>query len=720
MKVLKITLSLILLLLVSSLFSQEIDSNDSNKVEIIDQNAKNALDSNKVLWEQTLIKAGNSEDSIICNVQWAYKVVKFSSEYSKKDKSANQILGKPNVLPMGGDSPTAWAVKAKGGKETSGEAFIRVEYVAPMRIQQIAIAESFNPGAITKVFMYSTDGLEVQVYDKLALTANVKSRMLNIFLTAPTDFYVKEVAVYLNPEAVPGWNMIDAIAISDCKDSVKAKINLIPNVVFNNKPESMGTGINTIYDEIAPMISPDGKLLLFDRKNHPENVGGFQDIDDIWYSKIDENGKWKNARNVGKPLNSKYNNFVQSITPDGNSLLLGNAYNKDGTMSEGVSFTYRTREGWAYPEKQLIDGFFNLNEFANYFLSNDGRTLLMAIEQKDSYGRLDLYVSFMKGENRWSKPKNLGSTINTTQNDYSPFLAADGVSLYFSTSGHAGYGMEDIFVVQRLDDTWQKWTEPQNLGDAINSPESDTKYNIPASGEYAYLSSTNKSVGKNDIFRIALPQKVKPKPVVLISGKVLNNKTNEPVDARIIVEELPSGKEVAVARTNPNTGEFKIILPAGKKYGFRAIGLGFFEANKNIDLTDIDEYMEIDDEYLRLSPIEVGQVVRLNNIFFEYSKATLKPESFPELDRTIGFMNNNPKIEIEVAGHTDNTGSDEFNLKLSQARAKSVAEYLTNNGVIAGRISSKGYGESRPVAFNSDEEGRQLNRRVEFKVLKTE
>ena len=155
MKVLKITLSLTLLLLVTNLFSQEIISIDSNKVEIIDQNAKNALDSNKVLWEQTLIRDGNINDSIICNVQWAYKVVKFSSEFSKIDKSANQILGKPNVLPRGGDAPTAWAVKAKGGKETSGEAFINVEYVAPMRIQQIAVAESFNPGAITKILISS-------------------------------------------------------------------------------------------------------------------------------------------------------------------------------------------------------------------------------------------------------------------------------------------------------------------------------------------------------------------------------------------------------------------------------------------------------------------------------------------------------------------------------------------------------------------------------------
>jgi outer membrane protein OmpA-like peptidoglycan-associated protein len=700
-------------------YSQNIiKSLDSNKVEIIDQNAKMALDSNKILWEQTLVKSENSPDSVVCNVQWAGSVVKFSSEFSKIEKSATMIIGKPNSMPVGGDSPLAWAVKDKGGRETPGEAFIRVGYVAPMRIQQVAIAESFNPGSITKVVIYGVGGEELKIYEGSPLAYKNTTRMFAIFLDKPTDFYVKEIEITMNPEAVPGWNMIDAVGVSDCKDSIRAKINLIPNLHFDSKPENLGASINSIYDETAPFISPDGKSLLIVRKFHPENAGGFQDKDDIWWSKLDDNGKWTPAKNIGQPLNNKFSNFVQSITPDGNSLLLGNAYNKDGTMTDGVSFTYRTREGWAFPEKQMIDGFYNLSQYANYFLSNDGRQLLMAVEMKDSYGGLDLYISFRRGDNRWSKPLNLGPGINTAFNDYSPFLAADGVTLYYSTSGLAGYGKEDIFVVQRQDDSWINWTEPQNMGSAINSAQSDSKYNLPASGEYAYYSSEINTANKSDIYRIALPKQVKPKAVVIISGKVINEKTNEPVDARIIVEELPDGTEVAIARTNPNTGEFKIVLPAGKKYGFRAIGLGYFETNKNIDLTEINEYQEIEDEFMRLAPIEIGQVVRLNNIFFDFAKATLKEESFPELDRTVEFLKNNPKLEIEIAGHTDNISTDEYNQKLSQARAESVANYIISKGIESNRVTAVGYGESRPVAFNNDEEGRAQNRRVEFKVLK--
>ncbi len=678
-------------------------------------------DSNKVKWEAALLKEKElaTQDSIKCNVQWASKILDFSSQYSKTDKSAKMVLGRPNVLPRGGDANTAWAVKSKNGQELAQPAFIKVGFANPMIIQQVAIAESFNAGAITEVIVYGTEkGQEQLVYKGQPAAAQKNARMFNIFLPQLTDFYVASVLVKLNPVKVPGWNEIDAIGISDCvKDTVKAKINLVPDLKFSSEAKRLSANINTIYDEVAPMISPDGKTLYFDRKKYPENAGGFNDEDDIWFS-IYQNGKWSVAKNIGYPLNNKYSNFVQAITPDGNSLLLGNIYNKDGSMNAGVSLTYRTRTGWAFPEEQYIDDFYNMSPYANYFLSNDGRVLIMAIQRKDSRGGLDLYVSFLKEENHWSKPKNLGTVINTYVNDYSPFLAADGVTFYYSTSGYPGYGEEDIFMTKRLDDTWTNWSEPQNLGPQLNTDKSDTKYNIPASGEYAYYSSMKGSIGKNDIFRIKLPQKVKPNPVVLISGRVFNDKTNEPVDARIIVEELPGGKEVAVARTDPKTGKFKIILPAGKKYGFRAIALGFFEVNKSMDLTDIDEYTEIEDEVMRVSPIEVGSVVRLNNIFFEFAKATLKPESFPELDRTVKFLEENKTLELEIAGHTDNVGSDATNQKLSQARAQSVVNYLVSHGVDQSRLIAKGYGESRPVAFNNTEEGRAMNRRVEFKVLK--
>ena len=215
-----------------------------------------------------------------------------------------------------------------------------------------------------------------------------------------------------------------------------------------------------------------------------------------------------------------------------------------------------------------------------------------------------------------------------------------------------------------------------------------------------------------------MPKAVKPKPVVMVSGFVLSKKDSSALDARIIVEKLPEGEEVAIAHSNPQNGAFSIILQANQQYGFRGIALDYFEANKSLTIGEIDTYTEINNQNLYLSPIEVGQVVRLNNIFFETNKSVLKLESFPELDRTVKFLQANPKVEIEVLGHTDNVGSDEYNLNLSKARAASVRKYIQDKGIEENRVVSKGFGESQPQASNDTEEGRQINRRVEFRILK--
>ena len=695
-------------------------------INIYAQNKPSKTDSNKVNWESTLIiekslAEKEKERNAISDSKtyWATKIVNYSSQYSKNSKSATQVLGKPNVMPTGGDAKTAWCIKEKKGKEQNGEAYITVGFDKVILLQQIVIAENYNPGAIKRVQIISEDGTIEDVYTKEAAGSTEDKHLLYIFLEKPSSFYVSQVKLIMDPNAVDGQNQIDAIGISDGLDSIKVEINSIPKLVFQTAPENLGAGINTIYDETAPMISPDGKEIYFVRKFHPDNFGTHKDEDDIWVSKLDDNNNWELAQNIGDPLNTKHNNYVQSITPDGNMLLVGNIYDKDkNEMYPGVSLTYRTKKGWAFPEKQNIKDFYNDSQYASYFLSNDGRFLLMSLQRKKGNGKLDLYVSFRKDDNEWEAPIHLGNTINTISNDYSPFLAADGQTLYFSSDGHAGYGKADIFRTSRLDDSWTNWSEPQNLGPVVNSPETDSKYNLPASGEFAYYSSTNKSIGKNDIFKIKLPSTVKPKPVVLISGDVRNIKTNRAIDARIIVEDLETGQEIAIARTDPATGNFKIILPAGKKYGFRTVALGFFEQNKNIDLTNISEYEEVEDIIYILSPIEVGQVVRLNNIFFNTGKATLMPESFLELDRIVEFLQTNKSMEIEISGHTDNIGAEDYNQKLSQNRAQAVANYLIKQGIESNRLKAIGYGEGHPIAFNGDEEGRQTNRRVEFKVLK--
>lgn len=210
------------------------------------------------------------------------------------------------------------------------------------------------------------------------------------------------------------------------------------------------------------------------------------------------------------------------------------------------------------------------------------------------------------------------------------------------------------------------------------------------------------------------------KPVMLVIGKVLNERNMKPVAARVIYEILPTGTEAGIARSNPGNGDYKIILPYGKKYGYLALAEGYYSVTQFLDVTDLSEYKEIDEQNLFLAPIEKDQVVRLNNIFFEDGSSTLKTESFPELNRFVQFLKLNKKIEIEISGHTDNLGAHTKNMDISTKRAKAVADYLTSNGISEKRLTVKGYGDTFPIGFNNTEEGRSMNKRIEFKVLSLE
>ncbi|MGA2295937.1 MAG: OmpA family protein [FCB group bacterium] len=497
--------------------------------------------------------------------------------------------------------------------------------------------------------------------------------------------------------------------------------SLYVQIVFGQdksyEPQNLGKAINTEYEERNPVISPDGKTLYFVRQGSPENIGEkfSKTNQDIWYAEIHPNGLWSSAKNIGPPLNNSNNNAVMSVTPDGNTLLLFGTYDTTGSPS-GVSVSHRIAKGWSYPEKLIIKDFVNTSNWYQFYMSNDGKTLLMAIQAPDSYGMNDIYVSFLNDDGTWTTPKNLGQDINTDRNEITPFLAADGVTLYFSTNGIEGYGDYDVYLSRRLDDSWEKWSKPENLGPDITTDGFDAYYKIDAAGDFAYFTSTKNSIGLGDIYRIRIPKAGKPLPVALISGKVLNAITKKPIEAQVIYETLPEGYEAGLAHSAPVTGEYKITLPAGSKYGFRAVAEGYLSINDFIDLTHHKKYKEIK-RNLELVPLETGSVIRINNIFFDYNLSELKEESFPELNRIIKFLNNNPNVEIEIAGHTDNVGSSAFNIKLSEDRAKAVADYFFKNNVNQKRVKYKGYGESKPIASNDTEEGKQLNRRVEFKII---
>ncbi len=494
------------------------------------------------------------------------------------------------------------------------------------------------------------------------------------------------------------------------------KINLVKNMRFKSPKENMGNLINSKFIEKSPIISADGKTLYFIRENHPENVGRLKN-QDVWFSELEKNDKWGKAENIGFPINNEDGNFVNSVMPDNNTLLLGNTYNNDGSLKGGgISISHRTINSWSIPKDIFIENYHSLGRYVSYSLSDNGMTLLMSVERNDSYGGRDLYVSFRTDKNYFSKPKNLGSIVNTVSNEHTPFLASDNKTLYFETQGKAGYGNSDIFISRRLDETWTNWSEPQNLGQLINTEGADGGFNVPSSGEYAYFVSQDESIGALDIFRIKLPEELKPEAVALISGKILDPKTNEAIGAEIVFRELETGKLEGIAHSNPKDGSYKITLPKGKKYFFMPVKKDYFALSQNIDLTNMEEYKELKTDLI-LYKIEENQIIELNNLFFESSKSKIQKASFTELKRLIELLNEYKNMKIEILGHTDNVGSKNYNLKLSKDRAKAVVSFLIKNGIDEKRLSYKSYGMEKPLANNETEMGRSKNRRVEFKII---
>lgn len=653
-------------------------------------------------------------------VQWASSVLEVSSELTPVQYAAYQALGKPNVLPAGGQNPNAWTPNKPNRKE-----FIKLGFTNPMSIRQVAIAESHNPSALYRVLLYDETGNEHELNVLNPSSIPLKGRMLNIF-TEPTPYKVAAVKLEFDGAAVPDYFAIDAVGITDSNYPIIADIPKPQLLASGIVIEALDENVNSDVSELNPLLSPDGKTLYFSRKNHPENVGGERDIEDIWYSELDSTGHWTLAKNL-RQFNTSGPNFINtisSVTPDGRSaiILLGNKYLPNGKMMAGVSISSNVGGSWSTPVPLEITNDYNFSEKANYFLANNRRTLLMSVDREDSRGGRDLYVSFMNSDSTWTEPKNLGDVINSAGEESAPFLALDDKTLYFSSNGFSGYGGSDIYVSKRLDDTWTNWSEPENLGPEINSSLEDLFFNIPANSEYAYY-SRGVTETNTDIFRVKLPILKKPEVWVTVRGKIVDSETGEPIGAKVVYERLPEGKETGIAQTNPETGEYEIRLPGGSMYGIRAEAPDKISESQSLDLTGVTEDRIIDVRDFRLGNIRVAEIAKdvtvvLNNVFFDFDKATLKPESYPELDRIVSLMKERTDMEIEVAGHTDSMGPESYNQGLSRRRAQAVVTYLTRNGINASRLKVTYFGESKPIETNETDEGRSRNRRVEFKILK--
>ena len=652
-------------------------------------------------------------------VLWSSKVSEFSSQFGYRQYSANQVTGKPNILPNLGLSPNAWSPKHKRGIE-----FIKVAFDSLIIIQQIAVAEVHNPGGITHIYAYDERGEEHLIVEFSAKHIPIEGRLFRYFFE-PTSYHVSSIKIVIDGGALPGHFGIDAIGISNSNKPITVLPNIIGTISTNNHVEFLGPNINSEFNELRPIMSSNGKTMYFSRQNHPENIGGVKDKEDIWYSTIDSTGTWSTARNIGYPLNTKGPNFVSSVNAfsDTTILLLGNHYYGRHKMAQGLSISRSSgnhdSSGWNKPKQIHINNDHNKSDKANYFLTADGQTLLMSLERMETHGSRDIYVSF-KDEDSWSIPKNLGTIINSADEEAAPFLAADGQTLFFASKGFSGFGGYDIYLSRRLDNSWLNWSEPENLGSTFNSPLDDLFFNyVNNEDELAYFVRGTKD--NTDIVKIKLPYFLQPKVeefvqeiFLKIHGNVYNKETLEPLVSSI--EFVQTTQEIQLVSSSPDSGYYEIMLNEGHLYSFEAKTEGYHPFKDSIDLTQVDSSIEIKRD-IYLEPLKKNIPIVMDHVNFDFDSYELRVGSHSDLNPLVQLLFDNPKIKVKISGHTCDIGTLEYNQNLSHKRAESIAQFILNQGINLKRVAFQGYGESTPIASNEHENTREVNRRVEFVIV---
>jgi OOP family OmpA-OmpF porin len=474
---------------------------------------------------------------------------------------------------------------------------------------------------------------------------------------------------------------------------------------------SLPRKVNTQYHDSAPVVSPDGKTLYFTVSDHPENTRG-KGSQDIWFSEVDANGEWSQAKHMGDPLNRNLVNSVLSVSPDGNTLLVRGGGGKDAL---GFSLCRRVGGQWQKPEPLKIDGFEKMckGRFNGAFLALDASALVLYFSEKEGAKYSDLYISFPKG-NSWSRPE-LITSLNSRQDEFGPFIAPDNKTMFFASNRPGGLGNADIYKTTRLDDSWQKWSKPENIGAPINTGGFDAYYSVGNSDTLVFTTRAYMSAdgGHLDIHTL---HRIREKKINYgLAGRVVDLKTGLPIEGAS-VRILLNQEAVGVAQTEGNDTEFATQLPGPGDFKLEINAEGYLAGADSFAVevakADLNVYRTV---YLK--KLEVGLSVRLNNIFFDFDKTILRPESYPELNKVVELMEQNPGLIIEIGGHTDDKGSDEYNEKLSQGRSEAVREYILSQFIEPNRVTAKGYGESKPEVANDTDDNRQINRRVEFTIL---
>ncbi len=497
---------------------------------------------------------------------------------------------------------------------------------------------------------------------------------------------------------------------SNCRFAIEAKKHPVP---FD--PKNLGESVNTKDGEYYFSFTVDQQTLIFTRDiQDKQSMYGHQE--DFFMSKW-LNNQWSPSIHLPAPLNSTENEGAPSISADGHALFFTACNKEDGKGSCDLYLSQLKPDlNWTKPinlGSPINTGLFE----SQPSFSSDGKTLyftrsVKAATQKD---HTDIYYSVFQSDMTWSVPKSISDKINTSGNEESVFIHPDNQTIYFSSDGLPGMGGLDIYMARKQQDG--SWGDPVNLGYPINTFNDENSFVVSADGLRAYFASDRPGgFGKLDIYVFDLYKEARPLLTSFVRGKVTDATTKMPLSANFEIIDVATGNVVMSSSTEKTSGEFLACLPAGKTYMLNVNKESYLFHSESFECKNVVDIQQAYSLNIALKKPAVGETVVLKNIFFDVNKYGLKSESYAELGKLIQFLNLNPAIKIEIGGHTDNTGDKKNNQLLSENRAKAVYDYLIGKGIVAIRVSYKGYGDIVPVASNDTEEGRGQNRRTDVKI----
>lgn len=499
--------------------------------------------------------------------------------------------------------------------------------------------------------------------------------------------------------------------IVNCKFAIDA-IN--HPVDFN--PERLSGNVNTVNDEYWPSISLDESKLVFTRLQKPA-TGFIQE--DFFISVFDSTG-WEKAVPIAE-INTTENEGAQALSADGRLLFFTACNRPDGNGSCDIYYSVFNGNFWSTPKNAgpVVN---SSNWDGQPSLSSDNRFLYFSSNRAGGKGKKDIWRAELaeimeNGNLRWKQPKNAGEVINTLGDEISPFIHPNNRTFYFASDYHTGMGGMDLFVSEIQNDG--RFSVPENLGFPINTNKDEQGLNIAFNGKTAYFSSEREKGSGLDIYTFQLPEKLQTDPVTYVKARITDAETGKVVRAFAELVNISSDSVIQRTEKADENGEILLCLPLNDNYAFNISEAGYLFYSRSFQFKEMHSLQTPENIEIVLNKIKPGAEMNLYNIYFETDSFRILPESIPELEKLILFLKNNSQIEVEIQGHTDNSGRPDRNLKLSELRAKSVVDYLVINGIQAVRLQAKGYGETKPVAANDTEEGRSLNRRTTVKIGKT-